>query len=365
MISFKLLIVEDDDSQLAIYESGIERYEAENGIKIKRVLAKTLNKALDVLDNTFDAAIIDLKLNSDVEGGNKLAEKINRSFRIPVIIITATPANIDVDRLNIYKQYVRGHDIQEVLSDLHDLYNTGITKIIGGRGQIENAMNEIFWNNILPQVDSWKQHSALGKDTEKALLRSTINHLLEFLDYDSDLCFPEEMYIFPAISKRFKTGSIVKKNDTNDYYVILSPSCDLAIHNGNIKTDRILTCCIEKQSISLIKKAKANSKLKVKGRGKPRKAIEDKIEKANALLNRISRNNYSSYYHFLPQTNAFDGGLINFRKINTSKPRDFSCQFTKPLIQISSHFTKDIVARFSSYYARQGQPDLDATLANV
>lgn len=33
--------------------------------------------------------------------------------------------------------------------------------------------------------------------------------------------------------------------------------------------------------------------------------------------------------------------------------------FENPSVQISSLFLKDIVARFSSYYARQGQPDID------
>jgi hypothetical protein len=88
------------------------------------------------------------------------------------------------------------------------------------------------------------------------------------------------------------------------------------------------------------------------------------LQQIHFLLNRISRNSYSAYYHFLLQTIALKRGIINFRKINTLKPTEFKRQYTKPLIQISSHFTKDIVARFSSYYARQGQPDLDANLVN-
>ncbi|MFQ2549269.1 hypothetical protein ACK305_18520, partial [Aeromonas caviae] len=38
---------------------------------------------------------------------------------------------------------------------------------------------------------------------------------------------------------------------------------------------------------------------------------------------------------------------------------ELSSQYDKPLIQISPAFVKDIVSRFSSYYARQGQPDID------
>ena len=58
-------------------------------------------------------------------------------------------------------------------------------------------------------------------------------------------------------------------------------------------------------------------------------------------------------------TSLFEGGIINFRKVNTYKPKDFDSKFDKPLVQISMAFTKDIVSRFSSYYSRQGQPDFD------
>ncbi len=39
---------------------------------------------------------------------------------------------------------------------------------------------------------------------------------------------------------------------------------------------------------------------------------------------------------------------------------EFEEKFSKPTIRISMAFTKDIVSRFSSYYARQGQPVFDA-----
>ena len=77
-------------------------------------------------------------------------------------------------------------------------------------------------------------------------------------------------------------------------------------------------------------------------------------------LKQAFRNNKSSYYHWLPQTKFFKGGFLNFRKLETLDIEKFSEIFkTPPKIQISPSFVKDIVARFSSYYARQGQPDID------
>ncbi|WP_128297455.1 hypothetical protein [Aeromonas caviae] len=76
-------------------------------------------------------------------------------------------------------------------------------------------------------------------------------------------------------------------------------------------------------------------------------------------LDKIYKNNKSGYYHWLPAVVFFNGGVINFRMITTHSEAELSSQYDKPLIQISPAFVKDIVSRFSSYYARQGQPDID------
>ena len=53
------------------------------------------------------------------------------------------------------------------------------------------------------------------------------------------------------------------------------------------------------------------------------------------------------------------GGLICFRKVSTCKKKDFSETFAAAEVQVAAPFVKDIVARFSAFYARQGQPDFD------
>ena len=91
------------------------------------------------------------------------------------------------------------------------------------------------------------------------------------------------------------------------------------------------------------------------------------IERVDKVLNGSKKkskvnelcSNKRIYYHWLPKTNFFDGGILNFRKLTTYNKGDFDKNFGKPTIQISPFFVKDIVSRFSSYYARQGQPDID------
>ena len=104
-------------------------------------------------------------------------------------------------------------------------------------------------------METWKAYCIQGKQTEKALLRYTVSHIVEALSNENEYSFPEEMYIAPPISKDIKTGSIVKKKSTEDYYIVLSPACDMAKHSGKYKTDHIMVCAIEDINKSLVVKA--------------------------------------------------------------------------------------------------------------
>ena len=211
---------------------------------------------------------------------------------------------------------------------------------MGGRGKIEENLTKVFLKNLLPQIETWISY---GKDhleddperTEKALLRYALNHLSQLLEDDDEEYFPEEVYLYPPMSEKFTTGSVVKEKTSDQPFVILNPACDLVIRrNGKSNTDYILLVEIE--------------------------SIDDGLEGRNNKGKRESlANNNRQYRHWLPPTKFFKGGVVNFRKLKTLHKEDFKEQFEKPCIQISPPFVKDIVSRFSMYYARQGQPEID------
>jgi CheY-like chemotaxis protein len=360
---FKLLVVEDDERDLKTCRATVKRYSKERDLKIQIVECVSLEEVASKLDNSFDGAIVDLKLAKNGDEGNEVVKNIHDHFRIPIAILTGTPENANADNvyIGIHKKGETGYD--DLLDMFFQIYDTGLTKIMGGRGVIEQAMDKVFWNNILPQLESWKSYATSGINTENALLRFAINHLTELLDENADTCFPEEMYLVPPVSTHLKTGSIVSRQDTGENYLILSPACDLALHAGNIKTDRILVCLVEPHNISIIEKAKKNSRLEILETDNGEEVQKKRVKKENAerLLQSIPRNNYSNFYHFLPKTSSYQGGIVNFRKISTYRPKDFHANFNAPSLQITTAFIKDIIARFSSYYARQGQPDFDFT----
>lgn len=347
MSTMKILLVEDKEDQQDIFKDSVEVFNEENDLNVEYKIAADLPRALNKIDGSYDGAIIDLWLDNDEDGGNIIVRQLGDSFtRIPIIFVTGFVDLVE-DHPSVIKTRSRDEGTYE--SDLQlfqEIFNTGLTRIMGGRGLIERRLSEVFLKNLLPQRQKWMSYGAEDSErTENALLRYALNHLFQLLEEGDESCFPEEVYLYPHVSENITTGSIVKEKTNNRLFVVLSPACDLVIRqHGEFKTDRILLVKIETENDIV------NDALD----GITRKRSRE--EKLKALFN----NNHTDYYHWLPETDFVDGGFLNFRKLETLNKDDFEDKFEKPSMQISPFFVKDIVSRFSSFYARQGQPDIDS-----
>ena len=151
------------------------------------------------------------------------------------------------------------------------------------------------------------------------------------------------MYFYPLWTDTIRTGSIVKEKNSEKKFVVMNPACDLVIRaNGECNTDRILIVEIDSQELLF-----------------PGHSASGRNKSQKKELVRAYKNNKSTYYHWLSKTDFFEGGFLNFRKLSTLSSKDFEERFMRPVVQISPSFVKDMVARFSAYYARQGQPEID------
>lgn len=345
MNTLRLLIVEDAEQDLETLRDAVEDYKQDQQLEIDLVECQNLDEALMKLDNSFDGAIIDLKLADQGDEGNRIVEVIGESFlRIPTAIFTGNPGNWD-DSLNGKimliddKVFIKGETgYDELLHRFRDIYNTGLTRIMGGRGEIEKNLSQVFLNNLQQHLQTWISYGKEDSErTEKALLRYALNHLLQLLEEEGERSFPEqvfpeEVYLCPPVLDRITTGSIVASDDK--WFAVLNPACDLIPRNDKFKPGhRILLVKIERED-EIVGKVKSSSFKQL-------------------------RDNRLSYYHWLPRTEFFEGGFLDFRNLRTLTKEEFDGKFEKPSIQISPFFVKDIVARFSAFYARQGQPDID------
>ena len=360
MSQIKILLVEDAKDQQEIFKDIVDVFNAdEKNINVTYEIAENPEEASIKIDSSYDGAIIDLWLEGDEEGGNEIVHQLDDSFtRIPIIFVTAF-ADLVIDHPSVIN--TRRREDGTYRSDLlllQEIHNTGLTRIMGGRGVIEKNLSKVFLESLLPQINKWVSYGKTEpKRTEKALLRCALNHLFQLLEEDREHYFPEEIYLYPPIPNKITTGSMVKAD--NQWFVVLSPACDLIIRTSGQFTERILFVEVEKET-DIVGKA-LNRLRNITDDEKREKMRED-------ILQRLAGNNYAFYYHWLPPVKfklsddgsfGFDGGFLNFRKLEALSKRNFNAKFGDPLIQISPFFVKDIVSRFSSYYARQGQPDID------
>lgn len=350
MNSIKLLVVEDDPQDIDTCRSSVERFRIEKQREVELVECENVDEAIKKLDNTFDGAIIDLRLGDEGNEGNEVVQKINeRQYRFPIAILTGTPSSADLEfsYIGVFKKGGPGSAYYDLLDRFWRINDTGLNRILGGRGIIESRLGEVFQCNILPQIEKWEVYGQADSNrTENALLRHTLNHLVQLIDEEVEDYFPEEFYLYPHPSGKIRTVSILKEKSSEKWFVVMSPDCDLVVRaSGKRNTDTVL----------VVEVVPANEVLKWYDSA----AIQSKSKKQQREFESALKNNRSSYHHCLPKTGFFPLGFLNFRYLSTVGEQDIDERFDMPpCAQVSPPFVKDMVARFSSYYARQGQPSV-------
>lgn len=340
---YNILLIEDASGDAESCRDTVKRMNIQAGVEVYRLfVAESYDRGIAELKNQYDGIIVDIKLDGE-HSGNQVIRTIIQEYRVPVAVMTGTP-DTELDEGSPICIYKKGEDSYEsIIKSLYKVSSTGLFNVIGGTGIIEKAMNQIFWKNLYPQISIWESKKEAGIETEKVLLRYAVAHIQELIDNEVPDYETEEMYIKPPINNEIKTGSIFCSSRDGMHCIVLSPPCDLAVHNGEIKTDRILVCQIDDHD-------------------KVNKEVADKAQKRDKKKENIKnaiKNNYTDYYHWLPSNSLFCGGYINFRKVITYPPKDFIGEYGSPIIKVQEYFVKSILGRFSAYYARQGQPDFD------
>lgn len=351
----RLLIVEDDERVIETYQSSIKAFnKTEPDIEITAEFENAKDNAITILknpDKNFDGAIVDLNLKGlgvNDASGNEVIKEITENLQFPVFVISGTPHSVDKDFTESDFLKIRQRDEADFdyLGEFVKIFNTGITQILNRKGTIEKKINDIFWKHLSSSLSLWKNDDKNSPENkQKSLLRYVLSHLNEHLELTEESDFedylPAEIYITPPIKNKVFTGDLVVDKELGDYYVVLTPSCDLA----QSKAKDLLLASVETfDKENLLSNTIASAK---KG---------DLDSETN--LKNIIKNSYSPKYHFLPGYLDIKMGIINFQKLCTVRVKDFDKKY-EVKAAINGNFTKDIVARFSYYYARQGSPDFN------
>lgn len=334
-----ILIIEDEAAQIQAYGDSISQYNKKNELKIEYKICKSYDEGEQALKTPeFDAAIIDLKLSgSDELEGEKLLKSVYKKIRIPIIVYSGSIAQLsdDIKECALLKKKLRTEKLSVILKEIVDIYNTGITDFLRPSGIIDKYLTEIFWNqdHLSSDLHVWIEHN-----NRNSLLRYILSRFQEHLDINVEGDFveyhPVEVYIKPPIKMHTHTGDLIRYN--GEYYVILTPVCDIVPQGGAAKTT------MKADNIILVKAKDFDYEKICLGT----KNILDKNKIDSFVKNKKAR------YHFLPPFELNNGLIIDFQDITSIKYSDSLDR----IATISSPFIKDIISRFSNYYSRQGQP---------
>jgi len=349
----KLLIVEDDDAQIQLYEDSIESFNKISEIKIEYEKFKNIEDSKEsLLSPDFDAAVIDLKLTKgkDTLDGLEIVKEIETTQRFPIFIVSGSISSIDDKEENaFFKKRNRDSNFKDILSEIVEIYQTGITNILGRTGDIEKYLTNIFWNHLSNSMELWvKDETRSPEEKQKSLLRYTLSHMQEYIDEEIAKYHPSEFYITAPIKSNIFTGDIITFQGYR--YIVLTPSCDIIKRaDGSRNAKMILFCKI----IDLSEGIKNFELLKVNT-----SESNDNRKRLNSFVENKKQN-----YHFAPKSNHIEAGLIDFQDKLTIDSDDVESLINKNelvrIATVSMPFLKDIISRYTNYFSRQGSPDFN------
>lgn len=343
--TIQIIIVEDDKALQEMYKTSIEDFNIESeSYKIASCHLPNDKELPQILyDKHIDAIIIDLDWGTGSQGneGNRLVKKIYQDCRVPIFVVSGNLQSLDDDypQSPIFKKYQRDEiDVHKLLNEIADLYGTGYTKTLGNQSEIDNMLRKVFWEHMSSTITSWKDQEHNTKT--QRMLRFAITRINEMLtvntDSEHDNYDALEFYIKPPIKDKPFTGDIITYDDKK--YIVITAACDME----QDKCDYVVLCQID---ISLF----TDLKDRIKNESTSKKA-EDQLT--------TYVNNAKPRYHLLPPCHLFCGGFVDFQTIMSVSKSDFY-EKSSVLASINPVFHKDIQARFSHYYGRQGQPQLN------
>lgn len=337
-----LLLVDDDEERE--YKNWTEclktiKKDAKEKYNIQLFYSKTVDNANFLIkENDIDFLILDLRLEkiSEFPNGNDLIKSLLQyGIRIPTIVVTGNPDDIEFEDLVIRRFKKSEYDVASLLDFIISVYDTGISDILKKDGFLERNLNRFYKELFIPNVNKWLQRKDSNKEqVKRSLLKIALNNLNSLLDYEEDEAYGEQFYLYFLSDDNLHTGSIYKNKESETYFLVVSPACDIFPRkqkDGSMKrnVDRIHLL-----------------------------PILENPEEMNARNKNAFKTNTKNRFHYLPKIDTFDGGFVDFADITVCNEAALQQDYEICDLRIADSFMKNISSRFATYFSRQGQPDL-------
>ncbi len=370
--SMRILFIDDEIDYLKVAADDLRDSLEERKLSAEVVTVDNVDGGIQELQSAdFHLAVVDLKFESSDRNGNEIIETILNTKILPIIVLSGYRHELREEFAQhglIYNTTRK--QVDEVVEKIVEWNQKEVFSFFSEAGFLSSALRTALQQTMWNHVSRYWQYIEVGDPT---VLQRIAGRIAATLFYDVLAFTPDyvgaggevpihhgEIYIFDTPRDSLAVGDILEIE--GKLLVVLSPSCDLVTRPGmGPKTDMILlalchdlnTYMSEHQTVLDQVKAIRDSQGKKKG--------EEKARERLLKLMRQDWENPSGRYFFLPPFADFNGGVIDFLKLQIEPYGiEEAGQLTEQrVVCLNREMAAELATRFARYMIRLGQPAYD------
>lgn len=352
----KLLLIEDDPTAV----KGIKDNYEDSGWS---VFTSDFNTALERI-KTEDPDIIVMDWMEDLNDNSDRGREIyNSVYNKPIIVFSGAASALELENKNDnpFIEKVSKGDEQVVINKI-DEWEKYIKVVL----EIKSQFNDVLTNIMAALKPIITLDSYPGENVVKFMLTKQASEFFNSKLVDDETNPTWTQYLYPPLSPNLLAADILKSTTEDKYYVVLTPSCDIA--NGKV-CDTLVAACEPAETFyspaDFRNKEYEEESDNPEEKKEADKKREDKIKVIRTLLS-YGYNKSKVALPCLP--NVFPYLTINLKALNFIRLSDISLNSLKKgsqkfkyfrIASVNSPYREQIVWAHMVNSCRPGVPDRD------
>lgn len=364
--TWQLLCVDDDAETCRQVKEYLEGESVAGDDERPQVETLTdFNAALQLLESRrFDLLILDVHLGpyeqmQQEEAGIKALEAIQLKRFVPVVFYTGLPHLVRPLGTALIQVVEKTAGPKQLLKVVKSIIATHIPTVNRALiRHLETVQRDYMWEFV---AKHWEQFGDTSDRTALAYLLARrlaislsgpgIQQLAQDLGDPTGTAvtegtvYPMQYYLMPPVETAPLSGDVYhgQIESQADYWVLLTPSCDLVI--GREKAEWVLLA----RCVSLTEQAEYQ--------GWKDAPSANKQQELKSLLGNNRKYGQPERFYFLPGALVLPDLVIDLQQLMVV-PRQQLSTLTR-LASLDSPFAEALLTRFTRYFGRLGTPDLD------